>query len=103
MKFFPLLWANLQRKRVRTALTLASIIIAFLLYGRLRTLQAELTGVADLAGVDRLMTIHKVAIIQPLPMSYVNRIRAVPGVLAAGWQNWFGGIYQDDRNQVAAF
>lgn len=102
LKYLPLLWANLQRKRVRTSLTLASIIIAFLLFGMLRTLQAALTGGADLAGVDRLMTIHKVALINPLPMSYANRIRGLPGVRAVGWQNWFGGIYQDDRNQVAA-
>ena len=103
MKYLPLLWANLQRKRVRTALTLASIIIAFLLFGMLQTMRAALTGGADLAGVDRLLTVHKMALIQPLPLAYANRIRSVPGVRAAGSQNWFGGIYQDDRNQVAAF
>ena len=103
MKYLPLLWANLQRKRMRTSLTLASIVIAFLLFGMLRTLQAALTGGADLAGVDRLMTIHKVALINPLPMAYANRVRAVPGVRAVGWQNWFGGIYQDDRNQITTF
>ncbi|HVF16704.1 MAG TPA: FtsX-like permease family protein [Steroidobacteraceae bacterium] len=102
-KYLPLLWANLQRKRVRTTLTLASIVIAFLLFGLLQTMRTALTGGAELAGVDRLMTIHKISLIQPLPASYLNRIRSVEGVKIATSQDWFGGIYQDDRNQVAAF
>jgi putative ABC transport system permease protein len=102
LKYLPLLWSNLQRKRVRTVLTLASIIIAFLLFGLLQTMRAALTGGAELAGVDRLMTIHKISLIQPLPASYLNRIRGVEGVKLASTQDWFGGIYQDDRNQVGA-
>jgi putative ABC transport system permease protein len=100
-KFIPLLWANLQRKRLRTWLTLASIIVAFLLFGILQTMRAALTGGADLAGVDRLMTIHKVSLIQPLPRSYLNRVRSIDGVRAATALNWFGGVFQEDRNQVA--
>ncbi len=102
-RYLPLLWANLGRKRVRTTLTLASIAIAFLLFGLLQTMRAALTGGAELAGVDRLMTIHKVSLIQPLPASYLNRVRSVEGVKIATSQDWFGGIYQDDRNQIAAF
>ncbi len=103
MKYLPLLWANLNRKRLRTSLTLASIVIAFLLFGMLRALQTALTGSADLAGVDRLITMHKVSFIQSLPLSYLNRIRGVEGVRAAGSSSWFGGIYQEDRNQIAVF
>lgn len=102
MKYLPLLWANLGRKRLRTALTLASIVIAFLLYGMLQTLTSALTGSATLAGVDRLITMHKVSLIQPLPESYLNRIRSVTGVREVSPQDWFGGIYQNDRNQIAA-
>jgi putative ABC transport system permease protein len=102
-KYLPLLWANLKRKRLRTSLTLASIVIAFLLFGMLRALQTALTGSADLAGVDRLITMHKVSFIQPLPLAYLNRIRGVEGVRAAGTSSWFGGVYQEDRNQIAVF
>jgi putative ABC transport system permease protein len=102
-KYLPLLWANLGRKRLRTALTLASIFIAFLLFGLMQTLRVALTGSPDLAGVDRLITLHKVSIIQPMPLSYLNRIRGVEGVRVASSSNWFGGIYKEDRNQVAAF
>lgn len=103
MKYLRLLWANLGRKRIRTALTLASIVIAFLLFGLLQTMRAALTGGAELAGADRLLTLHKVSLIQPLPASYLNRIRSVEGVKVASSQDWFGGLYQDDRNQIAAF
>src|SRR5262245_40644590 len=103
LKYLPLLWANLGRKKLRTGLTLASIIIAFLLFGMLRALQTALTGSADLAGVDRLVTMHKVSFIQSLPLSYLSRIQAVDGVRAAGSSNWFGGIYQEDRNQLPVF
>ena len=88
---------------LRTRLTLASIIIAFLLFGLLQTMRAALTGGAELAGVDRLMTMHKISIIQSLPESYLNRIRGVEGVKVATSHDWFGGVYQDDRNQIAAF
>lgn len=100
LKYLPLLWANLGRKRLRTGLTLASIIVAFLLFGLMQTLRVALTGSPDLAGVDRLITIHKIAIIQPLPAAYLNRIRAVDGVKVASSHDWFGGVYQDDRNQL---
>jgi putative ABC transport system permease protein len=99
-KYLPLLWANLGRKRLRTGLTLASIIVAFLLFGLMQTLRVALTGSPDLAGVDRLITIHKIAIIQPLPQAYLNRIRAVEGVKVASSHDWFGGVYQEDRNQL---
>lgn len=102
-KYLPLLWANLRRKRLRTGLTLASIIVAFLLFGVMQTLRVALTGNPDLAGADRLMTMHKLAIIQPLPESYLNRIRAVEGVKVATSMDWFGGVYQDDRNQLPTF
>lgn len=100
LKYLPLLWANLRRKRLRTGLTLASIVVAFLLFGLMQTLRVALTGSADLAGVDRLVTIHKMSIIQPLPESYLTRARGVEGVKAVVPHAWFGGYYQNERNQV---
>jgi putative ABC transport system permease protein len=102
MKYLHLLWSNLGRKKLRTWLTLASIVVAFLLFGILQTMRAALTGGADLAGVDRLMTTHKVSIIQPLPESYLTRLRGLDGVRVATSQDWFGGVYQEDRNQIVA-
>ncbi len=100
MNYLPLLWANLNRRRLRTWLTLASIVVAFLLFGLMQTLRAALTGGADLAGVDRLITMHKMSLIQPLPESYLARVRGIEGVKAAVPHMWFGGVYQNDRNQL---
>jgi len=101
-RHLPLFFANLRRKPVRSSLTLACIVVAFMLFGVLKTLQAALELGADMAGADRLVTMHRMTLIQLFPRSYLNRIDAVDGVAAAASFNWFGGTYQDDRNQVAA-
>lgn len=103
LKYLPLLWANLGRKRLRTSLTLASIVVAFLLFGLMQTLRVAMTGSPELAGIDRLITMHKTSFVQSLPLAYLNRIKGVEGVVAASSQDWFGGVYQEDRNQLATF
>jgi putative ABC transport system permease protein len=102
LKFLPLLFANLRRKRVRTTLTIASIVVAFLLFGVLEAFRHALTAGVELAGRDRLVTINKVSLIQPLPLSYLERVRAVAGVTVVCGHSWFGGVYQDDKNQIVA-
>jgi putative ABC transport system permease protein len=103
LKYLPLLWANLGRKRLRTSLTLASIIVAFLLFGLMQTLRVAMTGSPELAGIDRLITMHKTSFVQSLPLAYLNRVKGVDGIVVATSQDWFGGIYQEDKNQIAAF
>ena len=100
---WSLLWANLGRKRSRLILTLASIAVAFVLFSLVEALQYALLGGVDLAGQDRLMTMHKVSFTQPLPRSYLERIRAIEGVRAAMAQNWFGGYFKDERTQVFSY
>jgi putative ABC transport system permease protein len=95
MKFLPLIWSNLKRRKLRTALTLLSILVAFLLFGLLCTVKSSLTG-AEFG--NRLMTRNKVAIILSLPLSYTQRIASTPGVDAVVHQSWFGGIYQEPKN-----
>src|SRR5687768_13109691 len=103
MKFLPLIWRNLTRRKIRTIFTTLSIFIAFVLFGVLMALKAAFSMGIDVAGADRLMTIHKVSFIQPLPKSYLERIRAVGGVTAITHASWFGGIYQDPSNFFAQF
>jgi putative ABC transport system permease protein len=43
---------------------------------------------------------HKMSFIQPLPESYLTRVRSLEGVKIATQNSWFGGIYQDDKNQL---
>lgn len=98
MKFLHLIWGNLTRRKLRTALTLLSILVAFVLFGLLCAIKQALVGGVALAGVDRLIVRHKVSIIQLLPESYRARMEKIPGVAAAVHQTWFGGIYQDPKN-----
>jgi len=101
--FLPLVLANLRRRPLRTAFTLGSIIVAFLMFGVLGAMTRAFSAGADLAGVDRLLVIHKVSLVQPLPESYRSRIRQVEGVARVSSATWFGGVYQDDRNQIPTF
>jgi putative ABC transport system permease protein len=101
MKFVPLIWSNLRRKRVRTFFTLLSILVAFLLFGYLIAVRNAFEIGVQIAGVDRLVLTHKVSIILPLPLSYLDRIAQVPGVTDVAHATWFGGIYQDPKNFFA--
>jgi putative ABC transport system permease protein len=98
MKFFPLIWKNVWRRKFRTTFTLLSIFVAFLLFGVLMTIRTAFSFGVDIAGADRLILIHKVSLILPLPYSYLARLKATPGVELATHQTWFNGIYQDPSN-----
>jgi putative ABC transport system permease protein len=98
MKFLPLVWAGLRRKKLRSALTFLSIFIAFMLFAFLGALKEALSGGVSMAGLDRLIVRHKVSLIQTLPESYTARIQSVAGVAAVCHQTWFGGVYQDPKN-----
>jgi putative ABC transport system permease protein len=98
MKFLHLVWCNLKRKKLRTSLTLLSIVVAFILFGFLSAIQQALVGGVALAGADRLIVRQKVSIINLLPISYEARMNRIPGVDFATHQTWFGGIYQDPKN-----
>ena len=95
MKFLPLLFASLRRRRLRTAFTLLSILIAFVLYAYLSAIRTAFAVGIDIAGSDRLVMINKVSLIQPLPLAYRDRIAQVPGVKEVTHANWFGAVYQN--------
>jgi putative ABC transport system permease protein len=103
MKFLPIVWRNLLRRKFRTAFTIGAIFFAFLLFGVLMAIRSAFNMGVDMAGQGRLMTMDKVSIINPLPASYESQIRAVPGVTDVTYANWFGGYYQDVRNQFPSF
>jgi putative ABC transport system permease protein len=98
MRFAYLVWSNLQRKKLRTALTLLSITVAFVLFGYLAAIRVGLGAGVEVAGADRLFVRHRVSIVQLLPVSYLARITRVAGVRSALHQTWFGGIYREARN-----
>ncbi len=103
MKYFRLIWKNVWRKKIRTSLTILSVFIAFLLFALLSAIGFAFRSGEDVADAERLVVIHKVSLINPLPMSYLNRIAATEGVASVTHASWFGGYYQDPRNQFAQF
>ncbi len=100
MKYFHLIWAALFRRKTRTMLTLLSVLAAFVLFGLLDAVRVAFSSGSDAAGVDRMVVSSKYSIIQGLPQSLVTRVEAVPGVKNLTWSNWFGGYYQDRKNQM---
>jgi putative ABC transport system permease protein len=103
MKYFPLLWSGLWRKRTRTMFTLLSVVAAFLLFGLLQGVNAWLSNAITYSRVNRLYTVSRISFIEPLPLSYAQRIETVPGVDKVAFFNWFGGYYQDPKNQVQSY
>jgi len=103
MKFLSLLRANLFRKKMRFILTIGSFAVALFLFGVLAVVRLSMSGNVDVAGVDRLVVINRTSIIQPLPLAYAEKIRRIPGVKELTYANWFGGVYQDERNFFPQF
>ena len=94
-----LIWSNLFRRKLRTVLTLFSVLVAFLLFALLRTATDAFSGGGfSQPGIDRLVAAPKYSIIEPLPVSYLREIESVEGVDSAAHADWFGGVYQDPRN-----
>src|SRR5688572_9191373 len=103
MKYFPLIWAGLWRKRARTIFTMLSIVVAFLLFGLLQGINQGFSTVLESLEVDRLYVSAKTNMTDGLPISYATRIKAVPGVREVSHWTYFGGYYQDARNALPAF
>ena len=103
MKFLPLVIANLFRKKIRTALTIGSFTVALFLFGLLVIVRGAFSQGVDIAGADRLVIINKTSMIQPLPLSYRDRLLRIDGIKQVTFQNWFGGVYQDEKNFFPQF
>jgi len=101
MKYLYLVWSDLRRKKLRSLLTVLSILVAFMLFGYLAAIRQGFSQGVEVAGLDRLVVRHKISIIQFLPESYEARIERVPGVESAVSATWFGGIYQKPSNFFA--
>lgn len=86
--------ANLFRRRTRTILTLLSVIMAFLLFGLLQSVNSIFNAGADFVGATRLFVQARVSFTVPLPVSMVPKLEAIPGVARVAYLQWFGGVWQ---------
>ena len=103
MKYFPLLWAALWRRKPRTIYTGLSIIVSFLLFGLLQAFNAAINSGVEVSGADRLVTTGEYSLTQVLPFSYYQQIKNIEGVAMVTHASWFGGVYQSERNFFAQF
>lgn len=103
MKYISLIFANLRRKKLRTVLTVLSIMVAFLLFGYLSAIKTGFTAGIEVAGADRLITRNKVSLINLVPLAHKDDIERIDGVDLVTHQSWFGGIYQQPSNFFAQF
>jgi putative ABC transport system permease protein len=102
MKFFPLVWSSLWRKKARTTFTLLSIVIAFLLFGLLQGVNAWLNAFSMGSSTNRLYVVSRVSQVQPLPSAYLHQIEAVPGIRRATYIAGISGYYQEKSNNLLA-
>lgn len=103
MFLLKLLLRNAFRHKLRTGLTIVGLVVAVCAFGLLRTLvDAWYAGVAA-SSSTRLVTRSAVSLTFPLPLNYAERLKAVDGVTTISWANWFGGVYQTERNFFPQF
>lgn len=95
--------ANLFRNKKRTLLTVASVMVAFFLYGTLRSVVTTLDASVEVGSEARLVTSNASGITFLLPEAHATRLQAVDGVESVSWANWFGGYYQDPQDFFAQF
>jgi putative ABC transport system permease protein len=102
VKYLPLIWSGMWRKPGRTALILLQVAVAFALFGVLQGLKTGMeqsiaetradflfVGPADFGGA-------------PLPMSYLDRLRSIPGMRDVSFADGFLGTYQKPTQVVFA-
>jgi putative ABC transport system permease protein len=102
VKYLPLVWAGLARRPLRTGLTFLSITTAFLLFGVLDGVTAGFNAALAAMSDSRVRVQHRMGTTQRLPLSQLGRIERIPGVERVAYYAYFGGYYQDPRNQLGA-
>jgi putative ABC transport system permease protein len=104
-RYLALIARNGLRNRRRSILTAGSFAVSMCLLGVLLAMYQALflNSEAHPAQALRLVTHHKVSITQPLPVSYLARIRQIAGVRDAMVWQWFGGTYKDARDPGNSF
>ena len=98
-----LVWANLRRNKKRTILTMLSVMVAFFLFGVLRSVTTTLDAASDVGSEGRLIASSASGITFQLPEAHASRLATVDGVNGVSWASWFGAYYQDPNDFFAQF
>lgn len=88
--------SNALRNRRRTLLTVASLAASVFLLTTLEGLLNHLNTSAEATGsASRVIVRRRTSLQDRLPESYVDKVKAIPGVAAATPMVWFGGYYKE--------
>ena len=101
MKFFPLVWAGLWRRPVRSILTAICIAIAFVLLGLLQGVNAGFERSIANSERDMLTTRPRVRGGAVMPLSAMDEIRGIPGVKEVTMRAYFRGRKGDNEDLAA--
>ena len=101
MKYFSLVWAGIWRKRIRTILTMFSIVAAFMLYGTLHGVTAGVDSAIDEMSAARLRVMNRVNIIDSLPLAYKAQIEALPNVEKVAYYQTMVAYYKDPKDGIS--
>jgi putative ABC transport system permease protein len=103
MKFGRFIFANLFRKKMRLLLTIGSFAVALFLFTFLAVVRSAFSRGTDLAGADRLVVINRAGLINTIPLAYRDKMLQIKGIKYITHNNWFGGVYQDEKNFFPQF
>ena len=103
MKYVPLVWAALWRRKARTIFTLLSLTAAFLLLGMLQAANSLFSGGSINLSAPILIVQARVSFTNPLPMRLLPQLEAIPGVVSVSHSQFFGGVYKDVKNFFPQF
>jgi putative ABC transport system permease protein len=103
MKFLPLIWAGIWRKRGRAVLMLLQIVSTFALFGVLQGLNTGIKQAIAHTHADRLYVASNVSLGDPLPLAHLSRLRSVPGVRQVSYRIGFGGTWQQPTQFIPGF
>ncbi|HVO78737.1 MAG TPA: ABC transporter permease [Candidatus Bathyarchaeia archaeon] len=103
MKFAPLVLKHLRKNWLRTLSTVLAMAVCIFLFCTLHTVVEAVEFGLHSGNASRLVTRHYVSLVYNLPLTYKQRVAAVPGVKETVIEAWFGGIYRDPKNFFANF
>jgi putative ABC transport system permease protein len=98
-----LTWRNTTRHPLRASLTILGMAVAVLAFALLRTVVAAWYSGVTAASPARLVTRNAISLVFPLPIAYLPKVQAIPGIVGVAYGNWFGGVYIDERHFFPQF
>jgi putative ABC transport system permease protein len=100
-----LMVASIVRNRRRSLLTVASVAVSLCLLTVLAAAYRSLFLQPRLVPAEalRVASHHRVSVTQPMPVSFLAKIRSIAGVRDSMIWQWFGGTYKDTRDPRSFF